>query len=163
MEPTVAQGGHVMGPAVRIAVAVLAIAGCRGEHEGSGMITPARVPVQELTARGAAQTAAREQLGSPAPAPKQILFGDLKCIPRSPPTRSSAALPMLQGERASAGRRVRLRPLLLRARLLEQERAADRVQLLRHQRHVVRVQVRRLPSGAELLDERLIAPCTIAG
>jgi len=98
MEPAVAQGRHVMGPAVRIAVAVLAIADCRGEHEGSGMITPARVPAQELTARGAAQTAAREQLGSPAPAPKQILFGDLTCIPRSPPTRSSAALPMLQGE-----------------------------------------------------------------
>jgi hypothetical protein len=84
-------GRTVMGHIVRIAVALLALAGCRGEHEGPGTSTPARPPAQDLAARAASQTAAREQLGSPAPAPSRSSSAISTCIPLSPPMRSSAA------------------------------------------------------------------------
>jgi Protein of unknown function (DUF3604) len=90
-----------MGHIVRIAVALLALAGCRGEHEGPGTSTPARPPAaQDLAACAASQTAAREQLGSPAPAPKQILFGDLHVHTTFSADAFVRSLPKLQGEGA---------------------------------------------------------------
>src|SRR5262249_23796542 len=92
-----------MGRTVCIAVALLALAGCRGKHEGPGTASSGRVPQEDLAARAAAQTAVREQPaagGAPAPAAKQILFRALHV-----PTPFSAdafvrPLPMLQGEGA---------------------------------------------------------------
>jgi Protein of unknown function (DUF3604) len=98
--PAVAQGGHVMAHAVRIAAALLVLAACRGEHEGPGTITPARVPADDLAARRAVQTAVRERLGVSAEAPKQILFGDLHVHTTFSADAFVRSLPMLQGEGA---------------------------------------------------------------
>src|SRR5262245_43021485 len=98
--PAGAQGGHAMGYAVRIAVTLLALAGCRGEHQGPGTITPARVPADDLAARPAAQAAASAQLGGATAAPKQILFGDLHVHTTFSADAFVRSLPMLQGEGA---------------------------------------------------------------
>jgi uncharacterized protein DUF3604 len=89
-----------MGYAVRIAAALLALAGCRGEHQGPGTITPARVPAENLATRGAIQTATRDQLGGAAAGPKQILFGDLHVHTTFSADAFVRSLPMLQGEGA---------------------------------------------------------------
>jgi len=89
-----------MGHAVRIAVTLLALAGCRGEHQGPGTITPARVPAGDLAARPASQAAASGQLGGAAAAPKQILFGDLHVHTTFSADAFVRSLPMLQGEGA---------------------------------------------------------------
>jgi Protein of unknown function (DUF3604) len=89
-----------MRHALGITVTLLLLAGCRGEHQGPGTITPARVPAGDLTARSAAQTASREQLGGTAAAPKQILFGDLHVHTTFSADAFVRSLPMLQGEGA---------------------------------------------------------------
>src|SRR5262245_60936794 len=99
--PAGTQGGHAMGYAVRIVVVtLLALAGCRGEHQGPGTITPARVPAGDLAARPAAQAAASAQLGGATAAPKQILFGDLHVHTTFSADAFVRSLPMLQGEGA---------------------------------------------------------------
>ncbi len=95
-----------MRPIVHVAVAavVLIIAGCRGRHEEPGTIAPERVARDDLAARAAAQTAARQALapasGSPAPPAKQILFGDLHVHTTFSADAFIRSLPMLQGEGA---------------------------------------------------------------
>ncbi len=87
-----------MRHAARIAAALLMLASCRGEHEGPGAITPARVPRADLTARAAAQVAAQEpRTGPPA---TQILFGDLHVHTTFSADAFIRSLPMLQGEGA---------------------------------------------------------------
>ncbi len=82
---------------VHIVAAVLLLTGCRGEHQGAGTITPARVPATDLTARAAAQTAVRDAAGG-GEGPKQILFGDLHVHTTFSADAFVRSLPMLQGE-----------------------------------------------------------------
>src|SRR5262245_16770379 len=91
-----------MGRAGRIAVtvALLALAGCRGEHQGPATTTPEGVPPGDLTARRATQAAAGDQLGGTGTAPKQILFGDLHVHTTFSADAFVRSLPMLQGEGA---------------------------------------------------------------
>jgi hypothetical protein len=85
----------------RIVVVVLALAGCRGEHEGPGTITQGRVPAADLSRRAAAQDAARAALEPAAPGPeKQILFGDLHVHTTFSADAFVRSLPMLQGDGA---------------------------------------------------------------
>ncbi|HEV7732129.1 MAG TPA: DUF3604 domain-containing protein [Candidatus Binatia bacterium] len=79
-----------------IGIMLLLLAGCGGgTHEGPGEITSARPPAAVITARAAAQQAA-----SPAPAPKQILFGDLHVHTTFSADAFLRSLPILQGEGA---------------------------------------------------------------
>ena len=89
-----------MGYAVRIAVALLALAGCRGDHQGPGTITPARVSANDLATRSAVQAATRDELGGAATGPKQILFGDFHVHTTFSADAFVRSLPMLQGEGA---------------------------------------------------------------
>ncbi len=95
--------GGMVGRTVRIAVAsgVLALASCGDRHQGPGTITDARVPAGDLTARAAAQAAARAALAPADPqAAKQSLFGDLHVHTTFSADAFIRSLPMLQGEGA---------------------------------------------------------------
>ena len=93
--------GHVGCSAVG---ALLVLAACKGHHEGPGSATTGRVPTEDLAARAAAQTAARDRLAggevAPAGAAKQILFGDLHVHTTFSADAFMRSLPMLQGEGA---------------------------------------------------------------
>jgi hypothetical protein len=84
-----------------VVVALLALAGCRGEHQGPGTITQGRVPAADLTRRAAAERAAHAALAPGArPAGKQILFGDLHVHTTFSADAFIRSLPMLQGDGA---------------------------------------------------------------
>src|SRR5262249_57446876 len=89
---------------VSLVVMLLVLAGCKGKHEGPGTITSGRIPPEDLAARAAAQTSAREHLPAVAGAPsgdtKQILFGDLHVHTTLSPHPFVRSRPMLQGEGA---------------------------------------------------------------
>ena len=91
-----------MGSVARIVVvAVLALAGCRGEHQGPGTITEGRIPAADLAQRVATERAVQAALSPGAPAPeKQILFGDLHVHTTFSADAFMRSLPILQGEGA---------------------------------------------------------------
>src|SRR5258705_2290312 len=78
--------------------AVVVLAGCkRGEHQGPGEITRARVPEKVVAERAAKESAAGKALGGDG-ARKQILFGDLHVHTTFSADAFVASLPMLQGQ-----------------------------------------------------------------
>jgi hypothetical protein len=79
-----------------IPIVLLVVIGCRGEHQGPGTISPARVPQQDLAARATAQATARAALAETSP--EQILFGDLHVHTTFSADAFIRSLPMLQGE-----------------------------------------------------------------
>ena len=86
-------------------VAVLALSGCRGEHQGPGTITEGRIPAADLAQRVATERAVQAALSPGAAVPekapeKQILFGDLHVHTTFSADAFARSLPMLQGEGA---------------------------------------------------------------
>jgi len=90
-----------MKRAVTMLVGMLCWAGCQGQHEGPGEVSPARVPPAVVAARKETQTHALKHLARQAPPPtKQILFGDLHVHTTFSADAFLRSLPMLQGEGA---------------------------------------------------------------
>jgi uncharacterized protein DUF3604 len=83
-----------------IAVALfVGLLGCRGQHEGPGSVSQARLPAGVLAARKEQQSDAIRSLAhTEAPPPKQILFGDLHVHTTFSVDAFLRSLPMLQGE-----------------------------------------------------------------
>ncbi|MBI3785704.1 MAG: DUF3604 domain-containing protein, partial [Deltaproteobacteria bacterium] len=81
------------------ATLLLALAACRGQHEGPGTVTQKRLPQAVISARADAQAGVAKAL-APEGAPKQILFGDLHVHTTFSADAFMRTLPMLQGEGA---------------------------------------------------------------
>ncbi len=74
------------------------VVGCRGQHQGPGVIQGRRVPEEAVAVRAASERAAAERLAPAAPPQKQILFGDLHVHTTFSADAFIRSLPMLQGE-----------------------------------------------------------------
>jgi hypothetical protein len=81
-------------------VLMLAVAGCRGSHEGAGTPTGKAVPEKVVAARAAEQKQALAGLGARDGAAKQILFGDLHVHTTFSVDAFMRTLPLMQGEGA---------------------------------------------------------------
>ena len=93
----------MMRPLVPIAVVgvVVAMIGCRGQHQGPGEVTRQAVPAAVIAQRAGRQSEAVKRLApEAAPPPKQILFGDLHVHTTFSADAFLRSLPMLQGEGA---------------------------------------------------------------
>ena len=77
----------------RVVVAMLALAGCRGEHQGPGTITEGHIPAADLAQRVASERAVQAALSPGAPAAPRSRSSSATCTSTrpSPPTRSCAA------------------------------------------------------------------------
>ena len=84
----------------RYALALLLLAGCRGQHQGPGEIQGKAVPAEVVVARQEAQDAAARALAPEAPPEQQILFGDLHVHTTFSPDAFMRSLPFLNGEGA---------------------------------------------------------------
>ena len=78
----------------------LALAGCRGRHEGPGEPTQASVPPAAVAARTETQRRALGGLGVAEPPARQILFGDLHVHTTFSVDAFLRTLPFMQGEGA---------------------------------------------------------------
>ncbi len=109
-----------MGRTACIAIAtLLALTACRGKHEGPGSASAGRVPKEDLSAQRG-----RADGGSRPPAPREA--DPVRRPPRAHHVLRRCLRPLASDAagrgRAPARRRLRLRALLLRARLLEHQR-----------------------------------------
>ena len=96
--------------------------GLYGRHEGAGEPVAARIPESVVTERESVQRSEAAAL-TIVPPPKQVLFGDLHVHTTFSTDAFLGSLPVLQGEGAHPlCRRLRLRALLLGARLLVDQR-----------------------------------------
>ena len=129
----------VVGPPVFLYLAL------RGGHpERPGSVHPTPLPSVAIHDRRARQQAVTER------GTHQILFGDLHVHTTFSVDAFQLSLPIVRGGRASTRRRLRLRPLLLRPRLLRHHRSRRDLTpnpLDRGEAHHPAVQRRRRPAG----------------
>jgi len=83
---------------VRPVLILLAVAGCRGEHQGPGEIQGKAVPAPVVAARQQAEATTARALAPDSPPDKQILFGDLHVHTTFSPDAFMRSLPFLNGE-----------------------------------------------------------------
>ena len=87
------------GPYV-LALLLLLLAACRGNHQGPGEVTKQAIPAPVVEARSAAEKASAERIApeeAAAKPEKQILFGDLHVHTTFSPDAFMRSLPMLAG------------------------------------------------------------------
>ncbi len=82
---------------VVLGLCILALASCKGQHQGPGTIAGKRLPAEIISQRAAQQSKARRQAGAGNPH-KQILFGDLHVHTTFSADAFMRSLPVLQGE-----------------------------------------------------------------